>query len=100
MMLVGGLVAFGAYKMSKKDADRIQQDTGTAPEDMTDEELDASMAKLGIEKQYRDASDVEEPAPSGTASAAEELQKLAKLRDQGILTEEEFSSMKKKTLDI
>lgn len=99
MMLVGGLVAFGAYKMSKRDADRIQQDTGTAPEDMTDEELEASMAKLGIEKQYRDATDVEEAAPSGISSVADELQKLAKLRDQGILTDEEFDAMKKKLLD-
>jgi hypothetical protein len=59
MLLVGGLVAFGAYKMSTKDADRIKQDTGVDPEEMTDDELEAAMAKLGIEKQYRDAEDVE-----------------------------------------
>jgi hypothetical protein len=35
--LVGGLVAFGAYKMSKKDADKIKKHTGTDPEDMSDE---------------------------------------------------------------
>ncbi len=58
--LVGGLVAFGAYKMSTRDADRIKQDTGIDPEEMTDEELEASMTKLGIEKQYRDANDTEE----------------------------------------
>lgn len=99
-MLVGGLVAFGAYKMSKKDADRIQQDTGIPPEEMTDEELEASMAKLGIEKQYRDANDVEEAAPTDVASVADDLEALAKLRDQGTLTEEEFTAKKKLILGI
>jgi hypothetical protein len=100
MLLVGGLVAFGAYKMSKKNADRIQQDSGIPPEEMTDEELEASMEKLGIEKQYRDANDVEEAAPTGMASVADELQHLAKLRDQGIVTEEEFTAKKKQLLGI
>jgi hypothetical protein len=100
MLLVGGLVAFGTYKMTKKDADRIQQDSGVPPEEMTDEELEASMAKLGIEKQYRDANDVEEAAPAGVASVADDLKALAELRDSGIVTEEEFTAKKKKMLGI
>ena len=64
ILLVGGLVAFGAYKMSTRDADRIKEDTGIDPEEMTDEELEASMTKLGIEKQYRDNNDTEEGASS------------------------------------
>jgi len=100
MLLVGGLVSFGTYKMTKKDADRIQQDSGVAPEEMTDEELEASMSKLGIEKQYRDESDVEEAAPTGMASVADDLEALAKLRDQGMLTEEEFTAKKKLILGI
>ena len=59
-MLVGGLVAFGAYKMSTRDAHRIEQDTGVRPEDMTDAELDEAMTRLGIEKQYRDGNDIEQ----------------------------------------
>ena len=100
MLLVGGLVAFGTYKMTKKDADRIQQDSGIPPEEMTDEELEESMAKLGIEKQYRDEADVEQAVPTGMASVADELQHLAKLRDQGIVTEEEFTAKKKQLLGI
>jgi hypothetical protein len=100
MLLVGGLVAFGTYKMTKKNADRIQQDSGIAPEEMTDEELEASMAKLGIEKQYRDENDVEEAAPTDMTSALNDLEALAKLRDQGILTEDEFTAKKKQILDI
>ena len=45
------MVAFGAYKMSKSDADKIQQSTGQDPEEMTDEELGKAMDDLGIEKQ-------------------------------------------------
>jgi hypothetical protein len=102
VMLVGGLVAFGAYKMSTRDAKRVEEQSGVPPEEMTDEELARSMDELGIEKQTRDANDVEQgaaPAPSGGASSADELQKLAALRDQGVLTDEEFAVQKKKILD-
>ena len=50
-LLVGGMVAFGAYKMSKKDADKIQQTTGQDPEEMTDQELEQARDQCGIEKQ-------------------------------------------------
>ena len=50
-LLVGGMVAFGAYKMSKKDADKIQQTTGQDPEEMTAQELELAMDQCGIEKQ-------------------------------------------------
>ncbi len=49
ILLVGGLVAFGAYKMSTRDADRVKEHTGTDPEEMTDEELEQAMDELGIE---------------------------------------------------
>ena len=38
-MLVGGLVAFGAYKMTTKQSQDIQAHTGVDPEELTDEEL-------------------------------------------------------------
>ena len=50
-MLVGGLVAFGAYKMTTKQSQDIQAHTGVDPEEMTDQELAQSMDELGIEKQ-------------------------------------------------
>jgi hypothetical protein len=50
-MLVGGLVALGAYKMTKKQADQVQQHTGVDPEELTDEELAKAQDELGIEKQ-------------------------------------------------
>jgi len=50
-MLVGGLVAFGAYKMTSKQSQDIQAHTGVDPEGMTDQELAQAMDDLGIEKQ-------------------------------------------------
>ena len=40
----------------------------------------------------------EAPSPVPTADLAEQLKELAELREQGILTEEEFAAEKKKLL--
>ncbi|GMQ84610.1 MAG: hypothetical protein BMS9Abin07_0174 [Acidimicrobiia bacterium] len=108
-MLVGGLVGFGVYKMSTKDADRIQQQTGTDPEELTDEELAQAMDQLGIEKQTITASDQELTPPGGVTTPAaatgdpsyvDELQKLADLNEAGILTDEEFAAKKAQILGL
>ncbi|MDJ0791979.1 MAG: SHOCT domain-containing protein [Acidimicrobiia bacterium] len=107
VLLVGGLVAFGAYKMTQRDADRIQQYTGVEPEEMTDEELARAMDDLGIEKQTVTAEDREQasggatpPPAGGEMSDLDELQKLADLHAQGILTDEEFAAKKAQILDL
>lgn len=111
ILLVGGLVAFGAYKMSKKDAERIEQHTGVEPEELTDEQLARAMDELGIEKQKVTAADREQTA-GGSAPAAsappagggstdlDQLQKLADLHAQGILTDEEFAAKKAQILGL
>jgi len=108
VLLVGGLVAFGAYKLSTKDAQRIEEHTGTDPEELTDEELEQAMEELNIEKQYRDESDQEvgEAAPAGESQEADEpsyldeLERLAKLMDDGIITKEEFETKKQQLLGL
>ncbi len=103
VLLVGGLVAFGAYKLSTRDAKRVEEHTGVAPEEMTDEELERAMNDLGIEKQMRNADDVEQgtaAAQAPAASQADELRKLAQLRDEGVLTEEEFDAQKQQILGL
>jgi hypothetical protein len=105
ILLVGGLLAFGAYKLSKRDAQRIEEHTGTSPEEMTDEELEKAMDELNIEKQYRDDSDQEyvEEAPSqedSEPSYLDELERLAKLKDKGVITKEDFETKKKQLLGI
>ena len=102
-MLVGGLVAFGAYKMSTRDAKRVEEQSGVPPEEMTDEELEKSMDDLGIEQQQRDASDVEQgAAPTGSAGSSDvdQLSKLADLHTQGALTDDEFAAQKAKIIGI
>lgn len=107
-MLVGGLIGFGAYKMSKRDADRVQQHTGIPPEELEDADLGRAMDELGIEKQTIGAADQEiggggeAAAPASPASSGgtdlDLLQKLADLHGQGILTDEEFETKKKQIL--
>ena len=108
ILLVGGLVAFGAYKMSKKDAERIEEHTGTSPEEMTDEELEQAMDELNIEKQTRDGSDQEaaEDAPAqggqeaGEPAYLDELKRLSQLKDDGVITQEDFDAKKKQLLGL
>jgi hypothetical protein len=59
-MLVGGMVAFGARKMSQADAARIEEHTGVSPEELEDEDLDQAMSELGIEKQEVTEADTEQ----------------------------------------
>jgi hypothetical protein len=108
ILLVGGLLAFGAYKLSKKDAQRVEEHTGKAPEDMTDEELERAMDELNIEKQYRDDSDQEyvEDTPAQESpgdeepSYLDELERLSQLKDEGVITEEDFATKKKQLLGL
>ncbi len=104
--------------MSTKDADRIKEHTGVDPEELEDDEIAKAMNELGIEQQKVTDADVEEgsAAPEATAAPAapaaptapaggssdylEELQKLASLRDAGILTDEEFSAKKAQILGL
>ena len=50
-----------------------------------------------IEKRLHE---VRQPAAAQTTSAADEIKKLADLRGQGLLSEEEFSNAKKKLLGL
>ncbi len=102
------MIGYGAYKMSQKDADRIQQSTGVDPEEMTDEELAQAMDQLGIEKQAVTAEDQQsaaapqaEAAPaSGGGTDLDQLQKLGELHAAGILTDEEFAAKKAQILGM
>ena len=60
-IMVAGAVVVGAanamIKLTQKDADKIQQTTGTAPEDMTEEELQQAMQQAGVQSQPITAED-------------------------------------------
>jgi hypothetical protein len=104
-MLVGGLIGFGIYKMSQRDADRIQEHTGIPPEELEDHDLEQAMDELGIEKQTVSGEDQEvgsaASSPSSSAgSDLDELRTLAELHEQGILTDEEFAAKKAQILGL
>ena len=50
-MLVGGMVAFGAHKMTESQAKQIEDHTGVPPEDLEDDDLEAAIAELKIPTQ-------------------------------------------------
>jgi hypothetical protein len=57
ILLAGGMVAFGAHKMSEHHAKQIEEHTGVPPEELEDEDLEAAMAELNIPKQELTAED-------------------------------------------
>lgn len=119
IILVGGAIALGTaavHKYSKKDVERIEQQTGKSAEELTDEELAQATQQLGIQPEELDDQDVDqveasdaeedaaypdddEPAAAAQPDYIDQLQRLADLRDKGILTDEEFNAQKKQILD-
>lgn len=110
------MVAYGTHKMAQKDAERIEEHTGVNPEELEDAELEQAMKELSIEDQTATAEELAQPegsaatdaltsaeptAPSGGSSGyIADLEKLASLRDAGVLTEDEFSAKKKQILGL
>jgi hypothetical protein len=107
VLAVGG-AAYGAVKLSQQDAQKIEQNTGQSVEELSDEELTGAMNDLGIQSQeITDEDRAALGADSGSAGEPEaepsnldELEKLAGLRDQGIITEDEFEAKKKQLLGL
>ncbi len=101
IILASGLIALGVYKLSKKDVQRVEEQTGKPAEELTDEELDQAMDDLNIPKDemsddewdYVEKEDAQD-------DYLDEIERLGELRDQGILTDEEFEAKKKQLLDI
>jgi hypothetical protein len=126
-IVVGGMVLLAAggtaaaIKLTQKDADRIEQHTGASVEELTEEELVAAMEDLGIKSIELDDNDraiitaeegqaAPEAPPAQTAppvapaepepSYLDELERLADLRDKGVISEEEFEAKKKQLLGL
>jgi hypothetical protein len=122
LLAVGGTAA--AVKMSQKDAQRVEEHTGASVEELTEEELVAAMKELGIQSiQLTDEDQAALITDAGTAPPVEpaaaapprpspppppppepsyldELERLAALRDQGIITDEDFEAKKRQLLGL
>ena len=127
-IVVGGMVLLAAggtaaaIKLTQRDADRIEQHAGASVEELTEEELVAAMQDLGIKSIELDENDqaiIESQggmAPSAPAQAAptpvtgqpaeaapsylDELEKLADLRDRGIISDDDFEAKKRQLLGL
>jgi hypothetical protein len=110
VVLAAGGAAYAGVKLAQKDADRIEEYTGVPVEELSDEELQGAMDELGVQSMEMDDEDYAaleaEPdaasagPPAAEGSYLEELEKLAALRDQGIITDEEFQAKKGQLLGL
>ena len=62
--------------------------------------IGSSRAKRSAESQAAQQAQTTEPASESVDSAIEQLKQLAELKDQGILTQEEFDHKKKQILGM
>ena len=109
VVLAAGGAAYAGVKLAQKDADQIEEYTGVPVEELSDEDLQGAMDELGVQSMEMDEEDyaalgAEPGAAPADASAGpsylEELEKLAALRDQGIITDEEFQAKKGQLLGL
>jgi hypothetical protein len=109
VVLAAGAAGYAGVKLAQKDADRIEEHTGAPVEELTDEELQGVMDELNIESMEMDDEDYaaldaepdEAPAEaSAEPSYLEELEQLAALRDQGIISDEDFEAKKGQLLGL
>ena len=106
MLLVGGLVAFGAYKLSTRDADRIEEHTGKTADQLSDQEIEQAMEELNIQGEELTDEDYDYLDQQEAAEAddepgyLDELERLAQLHQEGVITDEEFAEKKKQLLGL
>ena len=109
VLVAAGAAAYGAYKLTQRVVDQIEQHTGQSVDDMSDEQLQSAMNDLGIQSQeltdedraaFDADSEYEEYDEGPQESNLDELEKLADLRDKGIITDEEFEAKKKQLLGL
>ena len=109
MLLAAGGAAYAGVKLAQKDADRIEEYTGVPVEELSDEELHGAMDELGVQTMEMDEQDYAaleaEPGaapaePVSETSYLEELEQLAALRDQGIISDEDFEAKKAQLLGL
>jgi hypothetical protein len=84
---------------------RVEEHTGQKADELTDEQLERAMDQLGIEKEtmtdeeWAAAEKADAEKADAEPSYLDELERLGKLHEQGILTDEEFETKKKQLLD-
>jgi hypothetical protein len=105
-MLAAGGIAAVAYNLGKNNVKQIEEYSGKPIDQMNEDELNASMNALGIElpDDEGDADDYDyddyDDAPAQEPDYLQELERLAALRDQGVITNEDFEAKKQQLLGL
>lgn len=112
-ILILSATAGVAYKFGREEAQQIQNYTGYPPDELSENDLKDAMRELNIESKPLDNEDRQELKKAQTSSKfsstqpaecqsdyLEELQKLAELRDAGIISDTEFEMKKQQLLGI
>ena len=111
LLAVGG-AAYGAVKLTQQDAQRVEEHTGESVEELSEEDLIAAMEELGIQSielteddqaiisDEGSAPPADAPAATEEESYLDELEKLADLRDKGVISEEDYEAKKKQLLGL
>lgn len=118
-ILVVGAVAGVAYKLGKAEIQSLQEYTGVPPDQLSEDELKAAMQDLKIQSQPLDQQDLADvrlaqagggaptpqalppqAAPTGGENYLDELERLADLRDRGVITPEDFEAKKRQLLGL
>lgn len=109
LLLIGGAIVLGGlyagHKLRKRDADQIEADTGKSIDEMSDEELKQAMEERGIEPEEMTDDDHAYAKQQGAddeddSDYLDDLERLGHLKDEGVITEEEFEAKKKQLLGL
>jgi hypothetical protein len=107
LLLIGGAIVLGGvyagHKLRKRDAEQIEAASGKSIDEMSDEELKQAMDERGI--QPEPMTDDDQAYAKGMGGSGDEepdyldqLERLSHLKDEGVITEEEFEAKKKELL--
>jgi hypothetical protein len=94
-------LGYAGYKLSQRNVERVEEHTGQQADELTDEQLEQAMDQLGIEKEtMSDEEWAEVEKADAQSDYIDELERLAELHKQGILTDEEFEAKKTQLLGL
>ena len=88
--------------MAERGANRMQARQGYRTMARMQRRRSFVQSKVGMREDFsrEEPAETAAPAPAATSEPEYELERLAQLRDQGILSEEEFEAKKKQVLGI
>ncbi|WP_265581563.1 SHOCT domain-containing protein [Methanofollis aquaemaris] len=104
--LAGGMVALAvggtaaAFKVRQQDVDRIEVYTGNKIDELSEDEFNLAMDDLGIKEQELTEQDIRTIEKAPPESYLDELERLAALKEKGVITAEEFETKKKELLGL